>query len=94
MFKQAYKAAEVNYKKSIQTQHQSSTNEAIHRKNSFNISKYFILIYLIFFSTNLSFFFKLNVIQTVTPQKIKTDGVSSHRLMKIKDNVLSIILFD
>lgn len=49
MFKQAYKAAEVNYKKSIQTQHQSSTNEAIHRKN---------------------------------------------RLMKIKDNVFSIILFD
>ncbi|XP_052678808.1 suppressor of tumorigenicity 7 protein homolog isoform X3 [Crassostrea angulata] len=33
MFKQAYKAAEVNYKKSIQTQHQSSTNEAIHRRD-------------------------------------------------------------
>ena len=33
MFKQAYKAAEVNYKKSIQVQHQSSTNEAIHRKS-------------------------------------------------------------
>ncbi|XP_078340045.1 suppressor of tumorigenicity 7 protein homolog isoform X2 [Crassostrea virginica] len=33
MFKQAYKAAEVNYKKSIQVQHQSSTNEAIHRRD-------------------------------------------------------------
>ncbi|XP_062591996.1 suppressor of tumorigenicity 7 protein homolog isoform X2 [Saccostrea cucullata] len=33
MFKQAYKAAEVNYKKSIQTQHQSSTNEAVHRRD-------------------------------------------------------------
>ena len=32
MFKQGYKYAESQYKKSQQTQHQSSTHEALHRK--------------------------------------------------------------
>ncbi|XP_033745008.1 suppressor of tumorigenicity 7 protein homolog isoform X1 [Pecten maximus] len=34
MFKQAYKAAEVNYRKSQQTQHQSSQHESTHRRDT------------------------------------------------------------
>ncbi|KAK2167843.1 hypothetical protein LSH36_23g06009 [Paralvinella palmiformis] len=34
MFKQAYKSAEANYRKSQQTQHQSSTHEILHRRDT------------------------------------------------------------